>query len=75
MSVYHEKPTAFDCYVGQCLRASRLALRLSLAEVGARAGVAPMNLQAYETGRRSCSLETLEVLAAFYRAEVTDFMP
>jgi len=75
VSGYREKPTAFDCYVGACLRATRMAYGWSLAEAAARSGVLAVNLQAWETGRRSCSLETLEVLARFYRARVTDFLP
>jgi len=75
VSGYREKPTWFDCYVGACLRASRMAYGWSLAEAAARSGVLAVNLQAWETGRRSCSLETLEVLARFYHARVTDFLP
>lgn len=75
MSSYLEKPTAFDCYVGQCLRATRLAYNLNLPRAAALSGVRAVSIQAYETGRRSCSLEMLELLAAFYRARVTDFLP
>jgi transcriptional regulator with XRE-family HTH domain len=61
--------------VGRCLRASRMAREWSLAEVAARTGVPVTRLQSYETGRRTCPLETLVKLAAFYGAKVTDFLP
>jgi len=75
LSGYLEPPTSFDRHVGRCLRASRMALGLSLAEAGTLAGVHTMSLQSWETGRRTCPLETLIALAAFYRARVTDFLP
>ena len=75
MSAYGEKPTAFDVYVGRCLRATRMALGLTLGDAGAMTGIPAMNLQSYETARRTCPLETLVRLAAFYGARITDFIP
>jgi hypothetical protein len=75
LSAYQEPPTEFDRYVGRCLRACRLAYGWSLAGVAARSGFPPACVQSWETARRTCPLETLEVLAAFYHARVTDFLP
>jgi predicted transcriptional regulator len=75
VSAYNEKPTSFDRYVGMCLRASRMARGWTLGEAAERAGMSMVCLQSHETGRRSCPLETLVMLAEFYHAPVIDFMP
>ena len=67
----------FDWLLGANLRAVRMALRLSLAEVTELSGgrINGMTLASYERGERAVDPERLAELAGFYGTDAGELIP
>lgn len=64
-----------DVHVGAVLRAQRLHMRMSLADLADMVGVAYQQVQKYETGRNRVSASTLYRIAKILRTPIEAFFP
>jgi transcriptional regulator with XRE-family HTH domain len=62
-------------FVGERIKARRVELGLSLADVAAKLKIGRQNIHRYETGARLPTLEALYPLAAALDCDVSDLTP
>ena len=69
-----DKSRAFDEALGAKVRAGRLGIRISLADLGSRLGVSYQQMQKYETGKDRLSAYALQQIAQILAMPVTAFL-